>query len=582
MQEIERVPNLAAQAKAFRMKMLEEGREDQPFDMREFMESHLKIVTKQGELVNLKFNKVQEILWEKILDMERRGVPLRFIINKIRQTGVSTLFELFIGVKLHIIPYLAAIVVAHEKENARWLYRMNVIAYENLPLEMIARKPLTSEKPKLAELVYASPHHSILSVGTGFNVNRARSLTLGLVHLSEAAYYRDLEGLLGAVNQAVPDEPGTLVAIESTPNGRNAFYNECKRAMKGESEYEYVFISLKDFEKYYSTPLLPGERLELTPDMAEFQKKHKLSNAQMKWVVHIFKGKCLGQWPIFNREYPASTEVAFDASSALWFQIQTLNKMEDKYVRDPIKRGGLKWISDQRHSAVEFEEYKWGQGSVEVWEEPLPDADYLIAIDIAEGKFGDYTVAHVCKIIRINEKIANLEQVAKYRTNRENLESQTLTLWQLGTWYNWAYVAIETNNQGLSIARDFENGYAPASQTEGGYPHLYYQVRIRQKEDKPTANLGWLTYPKSKEIMLGEISPFVENGRFIFHSEHTLRELGGFSYDQAARTWIQEYRDPVTRRYHDDEVMAAAIAPQALKEWLKKTRLFERPATWSC
>ena len=72
-----------------------------------------------------------------------------------------------------------------------------------------------------------------------------RSSTLKNVHLSEYAFWPgDKESTLLGIMQAVPNLPGTMVIIESTANGFDAFKSRWDAAVSGESDFVPVFFRL--------------------------------------------------------------------------------------------------------------------------------------------------------------------------------------------------------------------------------------------------------------------------------------------------------------------------------------------------
>ena len=65
-----------------------------------YIENCLKIVNKDGELVPFKLNDGQIIVDNIIKDLEARNKPVRLIILKARQMGISTYTEGYIFKKV--------------------------------------------------------------------------------------------------------------------------------------------------------------------------------------------------------------------------------------------------------------------------------------------------------------------------------------------------------------------------------------------------------------------------------------------------------------------------------------------------
>ena len=67
--------------------------DENPLD---YIENFLYIKTKDQQLTPLELNAAQKIIYRKINDIKQRGKPIRIIILKARQEGVSTLCEALI------------------------------------------------------------------------------------------------------------------------------------------------------------------------------------------------------------------------------------------------------------------------------------------------------------------------------------------------------------------------------------------------------------------------------------------------------------------------------------------------------
>ena len=70
-------------------------------DPKRYIESFLKIKTKEGKIVPFKLNESQEKLYRAIMEQVEAGKPVRIIILKARQMGFSTLTE---GLIFHDTP----------------------------------------------------------------------------------------------------------------------------------------------------------------------------------------------------------------------------------------------------------------------------------------------------------------------------------------------------------------------------------------------------------------------------------------------------------------------------------------------
>src|SRR5262245_49689427 len=197
-------------------------------DLEYFAKHCLKIRTKSGTLEPLIFNAAQKRLNEISEEQLRRKGRIRLIVLKARQTGIST----FIAAKMfHTIinsPGRRAMLIAHERAASRNLYGMLKRYHDHLPEDM---------KPEVAtlnqdEMSFKSDSGFLISVA-GLE-GAGRSSTLQLAHLSECAYYHDVDLIMASMMQAIPAADGTAVFLESTANSYNAFEKLYARAVRGE------------------------------------------------------------------------------------------------------------------------------------------------------------------------------------------------------------------------------------------------------------------------------------------------------------------------------------------------------------
>ena len=118
---------------------------------------------------------------------------------------------------------------------------------------------------------------------------------------------------------AVPDTDGSEVIIESTANGTSGpFHSMAMAALKGEGEYQLIFLPWFEHEEYAEDPpegWEPGEAVR------ELRDRFNLSRAQLYWAEQKniaraqLDGEDVGElcWR-FRQEYPSTVEEAFRAS----------------------------------------------------------------------------------------------------------------------------------------------------------------------------------------------------------------------------------------------------------------------------
>ena len=61
--------------------------------LKQYIESYLKIKTKEGEILPLKFNTAQNRFYDIVRERFNRNEPCKIIVLKARQLGISTATE---------------------------------------------------------------------------------------------------------------------------------------------------------------------------------------------------------------------------------------------------------------------------------------------------------------------------------------------------------------------------------------------------------------------------------------------------------------------------------------------------------
>lgn len=279
----------------------------------------LRIKTKAGELdhegklMRFTMNEPQKYIHKRLEDQMRLKGRIRVLILKGRQQGCSTYTEGRFYWKVSHRKGVNAYILTHQDDATSNLFNMVKTYHDNCPSLV---KPQTGAA-NAKEL-------SFVKLDSGYKVSTAgskgagRSSTVQYFHGSEVAYWPNAESHVAGALQAVPDAPGTEVILESTSAGPTGlFYELCTAAVKGEGEFELIFVPWWWSNEYRKT--LPM-KFALTDEEVEYKAEHKLDDEQMYWRRQ--KVVELRGIHNFRREYPATVDEAFKSSAtgALWTQ----------------------------------------------------------------------------------------------------------------------------------------------------------------------------------------------------------------------------------------------------------------------
>lgn len=513
-------------------------------DFIEYCELNLKIRMKSGKMIPLKEKGkpfkfgAQTILVEHVLEKLVNDEPLRFIILKARQQGVSTVIEALIYWWTSTHKGQQSKVIAHNSDTSLYLYEMFRTYYEHsLPIFQPTAKYNTRDG-----LVFdneAAPQKGLkgrIDTATAENSGTGRGQTVQWLHASEVALWPKGQEIVAGLMQAVPLMANTAIFLESTANGiGDYFHTTWEAAQRGESTFEPLFFPWKIHEEY---SLKPPRHFRLTAEEKKVKKEHQLTVGQIYWRRKKML-EFVGDEKRFYQEYPLTDTEAFLASGNPRFNTTKLEEMRHKCYDCPTYD-----LLEKKENLGTKIVPKIAEGApLKVWIQPQDGHEYVIGADVAEGIEEDYSVATVM------DKM-NHQTVARFRGDMEPSDfGEYLAL--LGKWYNDALIGAEINNHGLTTVQRLR---------DVGYSNLYRrEMGIDERYEEYTSKLGWRTDVRTKPLMIDGLSEAISTDQIIDYDKIFIRECMTYIRDPRGRTNAQEGQ-------HDDTVIATAICLQ-LFEW---------------
>ena len=489
-----------------------------------------KIKTKDGRLINWKPNFVQRIilrglkascdsLWNPVR-------PIRDIVIKYRQGGVSTFWLLWWLDEVIWNENIAVAVIAHKQEAIGYLFEIIRLAHETMPAEVKPRVGSDSVR----ELSFPDLRSKIM---VSLEV---RSTTLHALHVSEWCYIKDAK--VHATIGAVP--PTGHISGESTGNGIGGDgYETYTDAKHGNNGYRALFVPWY-IQREYRIPL-SGVKLKWSDEETRLA-----ANAKAQWgftiddeQIAFRRQKKKEAKNLFGQEFPETEDDAFLASGSPFFDNAKLKALLDAEIaegEDPAQ-----------------EETDWT-----MWKLPVKGHRYVAGADPAdEGK--DYAYL---KILDTTTR----EEVFRYRARVSATRfAEVCDRW--GRLYFDALLGVEENNMGLAVLTKLDELLH--------YPNLYRRDRPKAKtrllsgntvneEGNSRGKLGWRTDAKTKPLALAQLKAAVE-GDFEdsvadFEPDYRIRDKVFF---QEAFTFSDsDGKLEGQEGAHDDAVMSAAIAWQ--------------------
>jgi hypothetical protein len=261
----------------------------------------LRIRTKAGRIEPLTLNQAQRHVHERLEEQRRTAGKVRALVLKGRQMGIST----YIGGRFYHRTTHArghkTFIQTHEQGATNNLFKMVERYHEHCP-ELVRPATGASNAKELSFPFLDSGY----TVGTAGSKAVGRSDTLQMFHGSEVAFWPNAQDHFAGVVQAVADEIGTEIILESTANGVGGeFHQRWQNAEAGIGDYVAIFVPWFWDEGY----VREAADFEPSDDEIELLGLYGLTLGQLAWRRN--KISELGDETLFKQEYPSSASEAF-------------------------------------------------------------------------------------------------------------------------------------------------------------------------------------------------------------------------------------------------------------------------------
>jgi len=514
----------------------------------------LKIVDKKLAVLTLGdvLTWPQEVLLESINNDLRDRKPIRKIILKARQTGISTIVQGLQFSAAFALPRMQGMVIAHKSESSQHLLGMNKFYWDTSDYK---RSGLYTTKHYAVNALGWEETGSKIRVITAGSKEGARSFTAQFVHGSEVAFWPDPQILMDGLANAVPREPFTSFILESTANGvGNWFYKAWQAAKAGEYEFDPLFFPWWRHPFYTADHIGLGYKAE---QLFKFDDEEKIIakglkralhlddrdiRARLVWRRSILNTECGGDLDKLHQEFPTTDDEAFLSTGRNVFPLDQL-----KAVYEPMRpdRGRLEWVGESGGS-VKF--VADPSGPLHIYRYPSRRAHYMLGGDPSKAvMFGDYAVCQV-----INR--ATWEQCAVWRMRSADPVYFAEEMLKMGRYFNMGMLAPENNMSGGAVAAILQREY----------PNLYIHRKTNKVRGQIDQMVGWITNQQTKAEAIGNLQAAI---REAATPESRERGVGIRIHDPATFEEMKGYVVLETGRFgngdetqHDDTVMAMAIA----------------------
>lgn len=540
---------------------------------------NIRIKNKSGRLQMLTLNKMQKRLWNLYLEDKAKGstTGIKWYLVKMRQGGASTFFIALFYWLTSLFSNKNAILIAHDEDAAHGM--MSKVQTFHLRSEKLL-KPQT-RKMNRKEIHFANSLEdaertgdvgldSRIDVSTIDSKAIGRSYTYQCALLTEFAIYPELginiDDRMVALFNAVPDDPDSLIILESTPQGENAakdFWDD------NQNGFRKIFISwIADSTYRIELPLDEFFELSELPDSrygdeirerdniikeikfwhpelnTEYELEHE-AMCRLAWRRRTIDTKLRGNKSKFRQEYPTTAEDAFSTSTNSIFSTERILEIEDNLNNLSIKPKKYRYQHDDSTKDPARKFYEAAYGHLHIFEAPISGFHYVVGADGAQGvDGGDDSTAYVLKL-------PSLEEVAMF-SDIIRPEEFAGVLNYLSLLYNKALLGVELNDKG---------GYAAVEKLVNFYyyPNLYYQINPFHSKVTSNVRYGWHTNEISRQIMVRDFADVIENNNIFIKSKKLLTQMKSFVI-------LPNGKQAALPGKHDDVVISAMIAVQMARQ----------------
>jgi len=427
-----------------------------------FIKKYVKVVSLDEGLVPFNLYDYQE----EIVDAVHNN---RFVISKLpRQSGKSTTMISYI---LHYVLFnqsMTVAVLANKQSTAREILSRLKMAYEYLPLWL--QQGIVEWNKGSLELENGS---RIIASSTSASAVRGGSFNM--IFLDEFAHVPQniAEEFFSSVYPTITSGQSTKVLMVSTPNGLNLFYHYWRGATKregekGKNEYIPIEIHWSQVPKYPGGPLRDQE-----------WKAQQIANTSEQQFQTEFECDFIG-----------STNTLISSS-----KLHCLNFIS------PIDNNN---------------------DGLMIYEQPIEDHLYVMAVDTARGQGLDYSAFLVVDITTSPYKV-----VARFRNNTISPLVYPTAIRSVCDKYNQAYCLIELNDIGAQVADILYQDLEYENVLQSVYKGRAGQV-IGSGFGGSQSQMGVRTTGPVKKLGCSVLKSLIENDKLLIDDMDIIQELYTF------------------------------------------------------
>jgi Terminase large subunit, T4likevirus-type, N-terminal/Terminase RNaseH-like domain len=303
-------------------------------------------------------------------------------------------------------------------------------------------------------------------ISSSTSSNAIRGFSISLLFLDEYAHVPNQVAInfFTSVYPTISSGKTAKVIICSTPNGMNHFYKMFTDAVNKKNSFKHMTVKWNQ---------VPGRNKKWAEDQKSVMSEEKFLQEQ---------------------------EVEFMGSAGTLISSTCLKNM---VFVDPIR---LMIEENEKKKFKMYEDVRKGHR-------------YVMTVDVSHGKEMDYSAFSVIDVTKTPYKV-----VGVYHSNEIPYELYPNVIKQIASYYNKAYVLVESNDVGAVVLQillddlEYENVFYSDS-------NMYKQMEVSTRSVRQP---GVRTTPKTKRLGCNALKALVENHQLVTLDFETIAELTTF------------------------------------------------------
>lgn len=488
---------------------------------REYAKVFLRIEDENGVICPFVLNEAQEIVDQVVENQLSEGRPVRVLILKGRQQGMSTYCQ---GRLTHraFTTRSRSITVGHVLPAVHELWGKLDRCWKELANTDIAKKLKSAGidlqpplEPGMGDkgrrTVFADPLGSVCRYDSAADPESVgRGMTIQVAHLTEIPQWAKPDETMQAVLATIPDHPSTMVFVETTAKGASGWFYEAwcsamEKVLRGESPDFYPVFVPWFVTKRYARKRRQGEP-QLDKREKSFRDQYKLTNEQCYW----YRDQREKYGERVTEEYPSNWQEAFLSSGLPFFRREILAEYRELSRDRSPERVGQFRIYD----AVKAIWEKMHGGPTHIYADPEPDHRYVMGVDFASGRAGDFSA-----IVVIDADTRQVVVTHKSKWLPDQVLDEAILL---GKAYNMALIVPERSGIGQSLVDRLVNDI--------GYRNVYRETDPVSVKYHRGTRYGWATSNSTRKWLLEGLAKVVHRKEIGIPCQRITDEMDVFVY----------------------------------------------------